>query len=61
MITKVEVIVNGRDNSGNIVHTEVVEFPQDQETIHDLSVENDGSNVTVSPNPPIPRPKRPRI
>jgi hypothetical protein len=58
-ITKLEVIVNGKDDNGNIVHTEVVEFPQDQETISSIDVEHDGQEVKIGP--PVPRPKRPRI
>ena len=58
-IKKIRNTSEGLDEQGNVVHTEVVVFEQDQETVHDLSIENDGSKVILGG--PIPRPKRPRI
>jgi len=57
-IKKIRNTSEGLDEQGNVVHSEVIVFDQDQETIHDLSVENDGSNVVVGG--PTQRPKNPR-
>ena len=47
MITKIRNISEGLDNNGNVVSKVITEFPQNQETTHDISIQNDGLNLTV--------------
>lgn len=47
-IKKIRNTSEGLDEQGNVVHSVVTVFDQDQETIDTIEVENDGQNVIVS-------------
>ena len=47
-ITKITVTVEGKDNNGDVVHTEVLEFPQGTTTIESVEVEHNGIAVVAT-------------
>lgn len=58
-ITRIRAVFYFEDSNGTEYDVQEVGIECDTETTLSFDVEHDGANGTV--NPPIPRPKRPRI